>query len=117
MVWPTGQSGLQLTLMTIINSDTNATLAGYALPVGSFEWPQHGTFSIVTSGGYSNQFTAGIGDTLLVSRSDASLVGGPDILIWVAAGMAVSLLGCGTIGFYRWFGNKISALGDWRDAC
>lgn len=103
--------------MTIINSDTNATLAGFALPPGSYDWPQHGTLVIVTSGGYSNQFTTAIGDTLLISRSDASLVPGPDVFLWFSAGMALSLLGCGTLGFYRWFGNKVAHLGDWRDAC
>jgi len=77
--------------MQIINTDTNAIVGGYPIPVGSFEFLVEGNVGVLTtSGGSTNFGYIGAGDTLVIWPSGAALQPGVDA--W-----SMFLMGLGTV--------------------
>jgi hypothetical protein len=81
--------------MILINTDTNCTVGGLPVPVGSFEYPMEGNVGILTSGGVSTNFTVGSGDTLFVWRTGAAVQPGVDtfMMFSLGVGLVVSVMG------------------------
>lgn len=94
--------------MQIICTDTNASVAGYSVPVGVYEFPLHGTL-VVTNAGISNQVSVGMNDTLLIGFGRVGVETGPDAMAFLALGFGFALAGCGIIGLARWIGRKFGA--------
>lgn len=98
--------------MNIINSDTNATVAGIPVPPGAYEWPVHGTITIVPSGAASTNAEVGSTDTVLIWRGGVQVETGPEILSWFIFGLFITMSGFGVIGFGRWLSNRLWGLGS-----
>ena len=75
--------------MTVICTDTNAAIGGYKVPVGTFEFPLHGSVGIITSGGGSTNLQCGSGDTLIVWNTGAAVEPGVDTFAMFSLGVGV----------------------------
>jgi len=90
--------------MTVICTDTNAMISGLPVPVGTFEFPFHGSLGVFTSGGVVTNFTCGAGDTLVVWGTGACLQVGTDPWQFFLAGLMVSW---GALGLIAW-GRRVA---------
>lgn len=80
--------------MTIINAGSNSVVSGVRVPVGSYEWPEHGGISVVTAAS-SNFVTVGTGDFLLIDDAGSYVRSGVDVYQAVLLG---TLLTVGYLG-------------------
>lgn len=101
--------------MNIVNSDTNAVVAGIHVPYGTFEFPLHGGLGVLTSTGSSNYCEVGMSDTLFIFPGGASVASGPDVVAYMVAGLALSMLGFGVLGFARWLARRMGSLGRFEE--
>lgn len=69
-------------------------VSGLRVPVGAFEWPEHGDLSVVTSSG-SNYVTVGSGDFLIVEDVSVTVKAGVDVYQAILLG---TLLTVGYLG-------------------
>lgn len=94
--------------MWIINTDTNCTVGGFPIPLGSFEMPFHGSLGILTSGGANTNFSVNPGDTLFIWGTGAALDAGTDPWQFFLLGLSIILTGAGMIAFARRMGAWLS---------
>jgi len=87
--------------MTIINTDTNCSVGGYRVPVGTTEFPLDGTVGIITSTGYSTNVTCGSLDTLMVWSGGAAVETGPDWMAMFVLGVFLSVSVFGLAAYAR----------------
>lgn len=65
--------------MTIINTASNASIAGVSIPQGVFQWPGHGTLAIITDTTTTNLLVSS-GSTIAIGPTNAVVIadgGGP----------------------------------------
>jgi len=85
--------------MKILCTDTNATVEGWQVPLGEFDYPLQGVLAVVTSGGGATNLTVGSSDTLLIERTRAGVLPGTDVWAFVVLGffLAFGYLGLVTM--------------------
>lgn len=95
--------------MDVINTDTNCTLGSIPVPQGVFEWPFHGTLSLVTSGGIITNVSVGVGDTLVIWGGGYAVHTGLGPVAWFSFGFAAVVLGLGVLAYARKIARSLSA--------
>lgn len=88
--------------MQLINSSTNAIVAGVQFPQGVFQLPYHGQITVLCEQGYTTNIEVGSADTLAVNRNGVDLLPGYDLWILFLGGLALSVatFGIGAMANY-----------------
>jgi len=90
--------------MQIVNSSTNAIVAGIQFPQGVFQLPIHGNITVLCEQGYTTNIPVGNADTLAVNRNGVDLMPGYDLWLAFIAGLvlSVSVFGVGIWANFIW---------------
>lgn len=95
--------------MKIICTDTNATVAGLPIPVGTCEFPFHGSIGVLTSGGTTTNFTVARNDTLIIWPTGAAQCEDLDPFQMLILGLWISLSLVGLLALARRIARQLSA--------
>lgn len=77
--------------MLIVNTDTNAIVGTFRVPVGTFEFPLEGNIGVFTTG-WTTNYSISSGDTLVMWTGGADLLPGVAVWEWYVAGLGVSFM-------------------------
>lgn len=94
--------------MRIICVDTNATVEGWRIPVGEYNYPLEGVLAVTTSGGVSTNLVCGSSGTLLIEPTRAGVIEGTDVWHFVVLGFLLSFGYLGLIGAARRIARTLS---------
>lgn len=92
--------------MQIINSDTNCLVAGMPVPVGTFDWPVHGTIAISVTGVTTNA-QVGSSDTLVAWNGGVAVISGPSVETWFVGGVWLVVCVFGIMALGRKFARSL----------
>jgi len=93
--------------MTIINAATNASVGGVKIPLGAFEWPEHGVL-VVSNGVVWSNAVVGSGDYLVVDDASISVRAGVDVFQGILLGVLLSFGYIGLLAAARRIAKFIS---------
>lgn len=87
--------------MQVVNTGTNSFIGGVRFPAGVFEYPMHGTITIIPDGGVQTNLNCGSGDTLVIWSAGAGVIQGTSVSAMMTAGVLLSVGSLGILAGIR----------------